>query len=115
MASIPTSSTRNVLVTRGCVLILYYRSDMSESERQEYTTAIVCLMKLPPKSDKMRFPGALSRYDDFVAYHMTHAMQLHDNIHLFGAHKYFVWLFEQALRTECGYRGYQPVSSYHIC
>lgn len=88
---------------------------MSESERQEYTTAIVCLMKLPPKSDKMRFPGALSRYDDFVAYHMTHAMQLHDNIHLFGAHKYFVWLFEQALRTECGYRGYQPVSSYHIC
>ena len=87
------------------------RSDLSETERQEYVTAVKCLMKLPPKSDKTRFPGAMSRYDDFVAYHMTHAMQLHDNIHLFGAHKYFVHLYEQALRTECGYTGYQPVCS----
>ncbi|ERS95245.1 hypothetical protein HMPREF1624_08457 [Sporothrix schenckii ATCC 58251] len=87
-------------------------SDMAETERQEYTGAIKCLMKLPPKSDKTRFPGAMSRYDDFVAYHMTHAMQLHDNIHLFGAHKYFVWLFEQALRNECNYTGHQPYMNY---
>lgn len=40
---------------------------------------------------------------------MTHAMELHDNYHLFGAHKYYVWLFEEALRNECGYTGYQPV------
>lgn len=70
-------------------------------------------MKLPPKSDPETFPGALSRYDDFVAYHMTHAMQLHDNLHLFGAHKYYVWLFEEALRNECGYTGYQPVRQLH--
>lgn len=82
---------------------------MSETERMEYTGAIKCLMKLPPKSDKTRFPGAMSRYDDFVAYHMTHAQELHDNVHLFGAHKYYVWLFEEALRNECGYTGYQPV------
>jgi tyrosinase len=37
-------------------------------------------------------------------------MQLHDNMHLFGAHKYYVWLFEEALRKECNYTGYQPVS-----
>jgi len=66
-------------------------------------------MKLPPKSDKTRFPGALSRFDDFVAYHMTHAMELHSNYYLFGAHKYYVYLYEQALRDECGYTGYQPV------
>lgn len=82
---------------------------MSEAQRQEYTAAIKCLTKLPPRSDKTRFPGALSRYDDFVAFHMTHAMELHDNYHLFGAHKYYVWLFEEALRNECGYTGYQPV------
>ncbi|KAI0878767.1 hypothetical protein GGS24DRAFT_516569 [Hypoxylon argillaceum] len=87
-------------------------SDMSEAQRQEYTGAINCLLKLPPQSDKTRFPGALSRYDDFVAFHMTHAMQLHDNMHLFGAHKYYVWLFEQALRNECGYTGYQPYMNY---
>ncbi|KAJ2996177.1 hypothetical protein NUW58_g1055 [Xylaria curta] len=84
-------------------------SDMSEAQRQEYTGAINCLLKLPPKSDKKKFPGALNRYDDFVAFHMTHAMQLHDNLNLFGAHKYYVWLFEKALREECGYTGYQPV------
>lgn len=88
------------------------RSDLTEAQRIEYTTAVKCLMKLPPKSDRTRFPGALSRFDDFVAYHMTHAMQLHDNIHLFGAHKYFVWLFEEALRNECNYTGYQPVRRF---
>lgn len=86
------------------------RSDLSVEQREEYVAAVKCLMKKPPKADKIRFPGALSRFDDFVAYHMTHAMQLHDNYHLFGSHKYFVWLYEQALRNECGYTGYQPVS-----
>jgi hypothetical protein len=23
-------------------------------------------------------------------------------------HRYFVWAFESALRSECGYKGYQP-------
>ncbi|KAI1851561.1 hypothetical protein JX265_012357 [Neoarthrinium moseri] len=87
-------------------------SDLSVTQREEYVAAVKCLMKLPPKADKTRFPGALSRFDDFVAYHMTHAMQLHDNYHLFGAHKYFVWLYEQALRKECGYTGYQPYENY---
>ena len=87
-----------------------HRSDLSEEQRQEYVAAVTCLMNLPPIVDKERFPGALSRYDDFVAYHMTHAMELHGNLFLFGAHKYYVYLFEKALREECGYTGYQPVS-----
>jgi tyrosinase len=82
---------------------------MSDAQRIEYNTAVKCLMTLPAKADKTRFPGAVSRYDDFVAYHMTHAMVLHDNFHLFGAHKYFIYLFEKALRQECNYTGYQPV------
>lgn len=93
-----------------CNTNMVNRSDLPEESRQEYVAAVKCLMKLPPTVDKERFPGALSRYDDFVAYHMTHAMQLHDNLHLFGAHKYYVWLFEKALREECNYTGYQPVS-----
>ncbi|KAI0014583.1 Di-copper centre-containing protein [Xylariomycetidae sp. FL0641] len=87
-------------------------SDMSEEMRQEYVAATKCLMKLPPTVDQEKFPGALSRFDDFVAYHMTHAMQLHDNLRLFGAHRYYVWLYEKALREECGYTGYQPYMNY---
>lgn len=55
------------------ILIQLDRSDMSETQRQDYVAAVTCLMKLPPTSNLTRFPGALSRYDDFVAYHMTHA------------------------------------------
>lgn len=28
---------------------------------------------------------------------------------LFAAHHFFIWAYENALRTECGYKGYQPV------
>lgn len=66
-------------------------------------------MKLPPQAPKDRFPGALSRFDDFVAYHMTHAQMLHDTLHLFHSHRHFVYVYEKALREECGYTGYQPV------
>ncbi len=85
------------------------RSDLSNEQREEYVGAVKCLMKLPPQSPKERFPGALNRFDDFVAYHMTHAAQLHDTIHLFPAHRHFLYVYEKALRTECNYTGYQPV------
>ncbi|KAI2614782.1 Di-copper centre-containing protein [Hypoxylon fragiforme] len=106
-----TSGTNNNCTLENAVIRQEW-SDLSEEQRQEYVAAVTCLTKLPPKSDKARFPGAMSRYDDFVAFHMTHAMQLHDNYHLFGAHKYYVWLFEKALREECGYTGYQPYMNY---
>ncbi|KAK3349056.1 hypothetical protein B0T25DRAFT_233859 [Lasiosphaeria hispida] len=87
-------------------------SDLSVAEREDYVKAVQCLMKLPPKAPKDKYPGALSRFDDFVAYHMTHAMELHDNYHLFPAHKHFLWVYEQTLREECGYKGYQPYMNY---
>ncbi|KAH8898790.1 Di-copper centre-containing protein [Thozetella sp. PMI_491] len=65
-------------------------------------------MKQPARAPKDQFPGALNRFDDFVAYHMTRAHLLHDTLHLFASHKYFIYAYEQALRTECGYTGYQP-------
>lgn len=87
-------------------------ADLTVAEREEYVAAIMCLTKLPPKAPKDKFPGALTRYDDFVAYHMTHAAELHDNYHLFPAHKHFLWAFEEALRNECGYKGTQPYMNY---
>ncbi|KAK0617754.1 hypothetical protein B0T14DRAFT_605751 [Immersiella caudata] len=87
-------------------------ADLSIEEREEYVAAVTCLMKLPAQAPKDRFPGAVSRFDDFVAYHMTHAMELHNNYNLFPAHKHFIWAFEQALRNECGYKGYQPYMNY---
>lgn len=71
---------------------------------------MLCLQSKPSQADPEKFPGALSRYDDFVATHMTQAGQLHSTPHLLPAHRYYIWLYEKALREECGYEGYQPVS-----
>ncbi|KAK3339748.1 hypothetical protein B0T25DRAFT_618289 [Lasiosphaeria hispida] len=87
-------------------------SDLSVPEREDYVKAVLCLMSKPAKAPKDEAPGALSRFDDFVATHMTMAGQLHDPTHLFGAHRYYIWIYEKALREECGYKGYQPYMNY---
>jgi tyrosinase len=85
------------------------RSDLSIDERKEYISAVKCLMSKPAKAPKDEVPGALSRFDDFVATHMTMAPMLHSPANLFAAHRYYIWAYEKALREECGYKGYQPV------
>jgi len=82
---------------------------MTDEQRSDFINATLCLMKKPSKAPKSQFPGANSRFDDFVAYHMTNAPQLHDTLGLFPAHKYFILAYETALRNECGYKGYHPV------
>lgn len=85
-------------------------SDMSTAEREEYIRAVLCLQKKPPKAPKDKAPGSLSRFDDFVATHMTQAPMLHSPTNLFAAHRYFIHVYERELREQCGYTGAQPVS-----
>ncbi|KAL2142548.1 hypothetical protein VTI28DRAFT_1051 [Corynascus sepedonium] len=87
-------------------------SDLSVDERKEYISAVLCLQSKPSKIPEGEAPGALSRFDDFVATHMTMAGQLHSPTHLFAAHRYFIYAYEKALRDECGYKGYQPYMNY---
>lgn len=86
--------------------------DMTDEQRSDFINATLCLMKAPSKAPKDQFPGAKTRMDDFVAYHMTNAGTLHDTIGLFPAHKYFLLAYETALRKECGYKGYHPYMNY---
>lgn len=46
------------------------RSDLSIPEREDYIKAVLCLQSKPPKVPKATAPGAKSRFDDFVAFHM---------------------------------------------
>lgn len=55
-------------------------SDLSVAQREEYINAVLCLQKKPSKAPKDQFPGALGRFDDFVGFHMTQAMMLHDPV-----------------------------------
>ncbi|KAK8055346.1 hypothetical protein PG993_000573 [Apiospora rasikravindrae] len=74
----------------------------------EYTRAVKCLMAKPATVDPEMVPGARSRYDDFVAAHINNTHYIHNSGYFLHWHRAFIWSFEQALRNECGYKGYLP-------
>lgn len=86
------------------------RGTLSKSERLAYIDAVKCLQSTPAKSPKSVVPGAKTRFDDFVATHINQTNTIHYTGSFLSWHRYFVWLYERALQTECGYEGTQPVS-----
>ncbi|KAK5165792.1 uncharacterized protein LTR77_008715 [Saxophila tyrrhenica] len=84
-------------------------SSLKDSEKKEYIDAVLCLQSKPAKSNAAYpAPGARSRYDDFVATHINQTLTIHGTGNFLSWHRYFTWTYEQALRNECGYKGYQP-------
>ncbi|ORY08686.1 hypothetical protein BCR34DRAFT_569456 [Clohesyomyces aquaticus] len=81
---------------------------LSSSERKAYIAAVKCLQKKPAKTPSSLFPGAKSRFDDWVATHISQTPTIHYTGTFLAWHRYFTWQYEQALRNECGYTGYQP-------
>ncbi|KAK0653154.1 hypothetical protein B0T16DRAFT_407505 [Cercophora newfieldiana] len=81
---------------------------MCKSERRAYVAAVNCLMSKPSKLDPVQVPGAKSRYDDFVAVHINQTFSIHATANFLSWHRLYLWSFEQALRNECGYKGWQP-------
>lgn len=96
-------------------LLTSTREEMSKPHRKAYIEAVQCLRKLPAKSEKAWAPAAKTRFDDFVAIHVNQTMYIHGNGLFLTWHRYFVWAYEQALRNECGYEGYQPVNYNLSC
>ncbi|KAI0476824.1 Di-copper centre-containing protein [Xylaria cf. heliscus] len=80
----------------------------SSTQKKEYIAAVKCLQKKPSIADPTFAPGARTRYDDFVAVHINQTLSIHGTGNFLTWHRYFVKAYETALRTECGYTGYQP-------
>lgn len=72
-------------------------------QKRAYIGAVQCLLGKPSISRHLA-PGALNRYDDFVATHINQTRFIHGTGSFLSWHRYFTWTYEQALRTECGYR-----------
>lgn len=53
------------------------------------------------------------QYDDFIVTHINHTLDAHYTGNFMAWHRWFIYTYEAALRDECGYKGYQPVSSDH--
>lgn len=74
--------------------------EYSPSRRLAFVNACKCLMNKPASG---RFTQAKNRYEDFVALHQNVMTQVHNNALFLIWHRYFLWTFEQVLRSECGF------------
>ncbi|GLI80797.1 hypothetical protein PoHVEF18_009154 [Penicillium ochrochloron] len=101
---------------------------MASAERKNYTDAVLCMTRKPPRLSTTEYPGVRSRFDDFVACvfatyvqsmcdqlyltfsstHINNTLHVHYSGLFLPWHRRFTWLWERALREECGYTGYLP-------
>ena len=108
-----SASSGNYPILSIFILVLYYsltrvRSYLLDEHKQLYIGAVKCLHNLPSQIDPSIMPGARSRYDDFTATHLLQTPYIHFNGLFLAFHRYYLHLFEQALRDECGYSGPTP-------
>ena len=89
-------------------LLICFRSTLLKSEKLNYIEAVKCLAKLPAKTPAAIAKGAKSRYDDLVVTHVQQSLSIHGTGNFLSWHRYYTYAFEQMLRNECGYKGYQP-------
>ncbi|KAF1355335.1 hypothetical protein BDV97DRAFT_395703 [Delphinella strobiligena] len=82
-------------------------SSLTSTEKKAYISAVLCIQSKPSRSGSFA-PGAKSRYDDFVAVHISQTTTIHGTGNFLSWHRYYVHTYEKALREECGYNGYQP-------
>lgn len=85
--------------------------NLSSSEKRSYQESIACLIRAP---SQMRYPGAVTRYDDLVYVHQKQSDYPNgrDLWHVTGqflsAHRLYCYVFELMLRQECNYQGRMP-------
>jgi tyrosinase len=56
------------------------RGDLSKDDRRAWLDAFQCLLTKPSKLSPTDFPGAKSRYDDFVVVHMNQTLSIHGTV-----------------------------------
>ncbi|KAF2644631.1 Di-copper centre-containing protein [Massarina eburnea CBS 473.64] len=100
-----TCTLKNVAVRREW-------STFTTREKKNYIAAVQCISKKPSQTPSTLASGAKTRYDDFVATHINQTMSIHGTGNFLSWHRYFTWAYEQTLRTECGYTGFQPYYSW---
>jgi tyrosinase len=79
--------------------------NLSNGDRQNFINALQCLMNRAPSG---QFPQAKSRYEDLVALHQQLTPNVHLNAKFLIWHRYYLWTFEDILRTECGFTSPLP-------
>jgi tyrosinase len=72
----------------------------NNDDRQAYVNAIKCLQSRPASG---QFQQSRSRYEDLVSLHQNLTPNVHGNSKFLLWHRYYLWMFEDILRSECGF------------
>ncbi|KAK7429634.1 hypothetical protein QQZ08_003829 [Neonectria magnoliae] len=86
---------------------------LSTDQKHEYIAAIKCLASKPSQTGGI-YPGAKSRYDDFVATHIVNTNYIHFVGFFQAWHRVFVNQYEKDLRNLCGWTGGQPYWNWSL-
>jgi hypothetical protein len=65
--------------------------DLTKDERLEYIRAVKCIRSKPSKLPAGKYPGAKSRYDDFIVVHMNMTPTVHSTANFMHWHRYYIW------------------------
>ncbi|KAI7938746.1 hypothetical protein MJO28_014325 [Puccinia striiformis f. sp. tritici] len=97
----------SVRATAGCSTLRVRREwrKLSRDEQASYIKAVKCLADLP---SKLLPGGDFRRYDDFENVHSRMRSKIHWNPTFLPWHRNFMFLYEKALKEECGYPGNLP-------
>jgi len=101
-------TVKNIITPRATCANLRTRTEWdsySNDDRTAFTNAIRCLMGRPASG---QFSASRSRYEDLVALHQTLTNNVHGNHKFLLWHRYYVWVFEDMLRSECGFNRNLP-------
>ncbi|CAF9929908.1 MAG: hypothetical protein GOMPHAMPRED_005511 [Gomphillus americanus] len=82
--------------------------NLAASEKKDYIKAVKCLAKTPTKLSLSKVPGARNQIDDFAWTHIENTDIIHVSAFLLPWHRHYIWLYEQTLRNDCGYKGSLP-------
>ncbi|CAJ2509296.1 Uu.00g143220.m01.CDS01 [Anthostomella pinea] len=72
-----------------------------DTDRAAFVAAIQCLKAAPSAGSP--FTASQNRYEDLVSVHQQMTDQIHMVAQFLPWHRYFVWVFEQLMRDECGF------------
>ncbi len=84
------------------------RSTLTTAEKTDYINSVKCLQSEPAKTPKDAAPAVRTRYDDFTALHVNNTIRIHGNGVFLGWHRHFIYLYQKALKEECGFKGALP-------
>ncbi|KAF2435605.1 Di-copper centre-containing protein [Tothia fuscella] len=102
---------------------------LSKEEKLQYTAAVKCLFETRAQGTAY-FPAAQTRFDDFASLHINQTSPrdaknitgnggftgpgIHLNSVFLPWHRYFMWIYENTLRDECGYKAAHPYWDWSV-